>query len=81
MRRRWTALVRKFQSSGQTQAAFCERHGISVSNLQYHLKKTRSSEGREIVPAGFVEVIEADRASGVELQIVFPNGTSVRLRG
>jgi len=81
MRRRWPALIRKFQRSGQTQAAFCERHGISVSNLQYHLKKTRASEEREIVPAGFVEVLEPQRPSNVELQIVFPNGTSVRLRG
>lgn len=81
MRRRWPALIRKFQKSGETQSTFCDRHGISVSNLQYHLKKARSSEAREIVPTGFVEVLEAERSSGVELQIVFPNGTSVRLRG
>jgi hypothetical protein len=34
---RWNALLREFRRSGLTQAAFCERHGISIHSFRKHL--------------------------------------------
>ena len=60
----WRALVSAFHRSGQTQSDFCSDHGLSVSSLQYQLRRERSraddteAEGTaaprllEIVPTG-----------------------------
>jgi hypothetical protein len=34
---RWNALLREFRRSGLTQAAFCERRGISIHSFRKHL--------------------------------------------
>ena len=39
-----TELVSAFQSSDMTQKEFCNRRGIAVSSLQYHLKKSRNEK-------------------------------------
>jgi len=40
--RQWATLLRRYQRSGLTQAAFCSRHGIALSTLGYQLRKHRA---------------------------------------
>jgi hypothetical protein len=45
-------LISRFQASGLTQKQFCTTESISVSTLQYHLKKSRSETiGLSAAPA------------------------------
>ena len=78
--RNWSEVVAAFRKSGTTKKAFCERAGIALSSLSYHLKREVES-----VPAParrFVELsAPRDSITGVELEILLPNGTALRLRG
>lgn len=38
----WRALLSAFHHSGQSQSDFCSDHGLSVSSLQYQLRRERS---------------------------------------
>lgn len=38
----WRALLSAFHHSGRTQSVFCSDHGLSVSSLQYQLRRERS---------------------------------------
>jgi len=76
----WSKLLQQYRKSGQSQKAFCNRHGLSTATLQYQLARSPSTELSR-VPAGFVEVGTPGVAHRVELEIVFPSGAALRLRG
>ena len=38
----WRALLSAFHRSGKKQVDFCSEHGLSVSSLQYQLRRERS---------------------------------------
>lgn len=51
----WRAHVERFESSGLTQRAYCNRHGLSMSSLHRWrrlLANKRPSRSVEIVPIG-----------------------------
>lgn len=77
----WSRLLTRYGKSGESQAAFCERHGISLTTLQYHLKKDRFRQSCEVVPAGFIELSSSSTNSKVELELSLPSGAVLRLRG
>jgi hypothetical protein len=54
IRRRMEALVRRWLSSGETQAAFAARHGVSRTKLRYWLRRTGAA-GRQ-PPVAFAPV-------------------------
>lgn len=41
----WRSVLSTFHRSGQSQAGFCSEHGLSVSSLQYHLRRERFRAG------------------------------------
>jgi hypothetical protein len=41
---RWNALLNDFRRSGLTQAAFCERRGISIHSFRKHLYRVPASK-------------------------------------
>lgn len=48
------ALVRRYEASGMSQAAFAEREGVSVNTVQYWLRRSRDAAPEAV---RFVEVV------------------------
>ena len=67
------ALLERYRRSCETQGAFCEGAGVSVSALQNWLKQERCG-------ALFAEVVPPKRAS-TTVELVFPDGTALRVWG
>lgn len=42
----WNALVTEFESSGLTQAAFCEQRGVSVYSFRRHYQRSAQFAGK-----------------------------------
>lgn len=55
MRHRTDGLIKELQKSGLSQKEFCAKHSISVSTLQYHLKKNRVEHSEK--PRGFISIL------------------------
>lgn len=71
-------LVERWQSSGQTQRAFCGAHGISVSVLSYWLRRYRDHHtGLSDEPGGFVPVHVATPGS-FAVEVALPSGAVLR---
>jgi hypothetical protein len=54
-RRWWTATCEEYRRGNESQRAFCRARGLSVSSLQYWLRKGRS-EATNAVSTALVEV-------------------------
>lgn len=78
IRRRMEALVRRWPSSGETQAAFAARHGISRTKLRYWLRRTGGAGGSVSVAFAPVQVT-ASRDAGDEVVIEIVVGTGERV--
>jgi len=67
----WHWIASEYRESGETQASFCRRHGVTASALQYHLKKpqqeTKSQEVGSFIRIG--ELIEIDLPTGARVRI------------
>ena len=61
----WRALLSAFRRSDQTQADFCSDHGLSVSSLQYQLRRDRSganeADAEESAAPRLLEIVPTDR--------------------
>ncbi len=68
--RQWASLIRTYESSGLTQAAFCRRHHIALSTLSYHLRKHRA--GQHAAPAPHDQPGPACAPSLIELSLPSP---------
>ena len=76
------AQLKDFHKSGLTQKAFCERHNLSISTLQYWLgrerKKTWAQRPSEIVSVGTVEslpnpqILRVTSETGVTVEVERP---------
>jgi transposase-like protein len=76
-------LVERYQASGVTQREFAEREGVTMSALQYWLRKARAGDdgGEEAAERfQFVEVIgeEAEEAGAGGVSLELPGGLSLR---
>jgi|SRR6056297_25317 len=60
----WRALLIAFHRSGKKQVDFCSEHGLSVSSLQYQLRRERSrandTEAEGTAGPRLLEIIPAD---------------------
>ena len=86
---RWNALLREFRRSGLTQAAFCERRGISIHSFRKRLyqaptpKPTPANARSADAAAHFVPVtilpdpIPATAASRQPLELCLNNGRRI----
>lgn len=74
-------MVKRWPSSGETQAAFAARHGVSRTKLRYWLRRTGCARQRPPVAFAPVQVL-ASRPSGPEaaIEIVVETGERVVVR-
>ena len=76
LRRRMGTLVRQWPSSGETQAAFAARHGVSATKLRYWVRRAASNATGPVAFAS-VQVIEPERDGAGVLEIVLGTGERV----
>lgn len=62
----WSAMVEKFEASGQSEDAFCQQERVSLASLRRWRTKPRSTTGRKPKPAGDTTT-SAGAASFVDL--------------
>ena len=77
----WTEIVRRFEASGLSSAAFCRREGVALSSLQRWRKRITSrgdSRFVELVPPA---TSSSPSSSGWSLELTLPNGASLRIQG
>ena len=70
-----SAVVERYLRSGQKQRDFCESEGIAASTLQYWLKLSREDGAK------FREVAPPAGPTSSTIEVIFPDGTAVRIRG
>ena len=75
----WQGIMREYERSGRSRAAFCRSQSISPSTFDVWYRKLRSKQG----PADFVEGKPVGQSSlgGWTVEIELPDGTLARLRG
>ena len=82
----WSALVKAYQASGQSQRAFCDEQGIGQSSLRYWKRRLEPGAGIEPTPAATgsrfvaVQVLEDPPAlSDSGLVVISPHGVRVEI--
>jgi transposase-like protein len=71
-------LIEQWQSSGQTQKAFCAAHDISVSVLAYWLRRYRDHHADlSDESAGFVAV-RVSASGSFAIEVALPSGVVLR---
>jgi Transposase len=77
----WNGILRRFATSGLSSREYCRREGVSLSSLQ----RWRARLAAPSAASGFVELTASSSAPGVEekwtVELTFPSGVSLRLRG
>ena len=68
------ATVASFKSSGLTQREFCKQQQIKLATFSYWYRKIHGNS--QIPVSGFTEVTTPVQSVGLE--VVFPNGVTVR---
>jgi len=75
----WNRHIEGWRASGLSQRAYCEREAISVSTLQWRLRKSRAVQ-RPITPSFVpVEVAVPERACPDPIEVVLLSGRRLRL--
>jgi transposase-like protein len=74
------AMIRDYQASGLSQSAYARKHGLSLSTIQYWLRKVNSHTDekrpvREWIP---IQVSAPDTIMR-HMEISYPDGTTVRI--
>jgi len=75
----WQEILKQYERSGRSRAAFCRSQSISASTFDLWYRKLRSQKA----PEEFVEVKPAVGTSigGWLVEIELPDGTLARMRG
>jgi hypothetical protein len=74
-----TALVRRWQASADTQAAFAMRHGLTRAKLQYWVRRVALATGESIAFTPVKVVPGADAEPGA-MDVVLASGERLVLR-
>lgn len=76
----WQQHIEAWQSSGQTQQAYCKTHELSYHRFGYWRHKFRqpSPEEKRQQDSGFVPVTHSARPPSAGLSLVFPSGLVLR---
>jgi hypothetical protein len=69
-------LAQQWSESGETQAQFAARHGVSATKLRYWLRR-RAPAARDSVGFARVQVFAADPDGQVPIEIVLSTGERV----
>ena len=75
----WQEIMKQYEQSGRSRAAFCRSHSISPSTFDVWHSKLRSKRS----PQDFVEIkpVEEQSIGGWLVEIELPDGTLARMRG
>jgi hypothetical protein len=73
VRRQMTALTRRWEASGETQAEFAERHGVSQGKLRYWLQRVTRSQATAVTFTP-VEVRDAGRPETGTIEVALATG-------
>lgn len=79
-RRRMTALVRRWQSSGDTQGVFAQRHGMSRSKFQYWQRQVEPQLGTGAVAFTAVQVHDATEPAAGVVEVALVTGERLVVR-
>ena len=77
----WRRHLVAWRDSGQSQAAYCRRHGLSLARFGYWRGRWRSTlspsapSAQALVPIVLSEVPRSDE----RIEVTFPNGLQARL--
>jgi len=71
-RRQWARRMQAWERSGQTRAAFCGAHGLSLATFDYWRRQLRAP-GRALVP------VTVSGSTAVPIEIALPNGIRLRM--
>ena len=75
----WRAIVARYERSGLTQAAFCTQEGVALHTFKKHYRPHKEAAPRL---GQFLEVVPSVPArKGWEVELAFPNGLHLRVRG
>jgi transposase-like protein len=76
----WQSQIDAWQSSGQSQQAFCRVHDLNYPQFVYWRRKFRQSATPSSAKAssGFVSVVPTMSAVAGGLSLVLPNGVELR---
>lgn len=80
-RRRMLALVRQWETSGETRRAFADRHGVTLSCFDYWRRQVL--DGRQDKPVEFAPVrVVADQApaGAAVIEVVLASGERMVIR-
>jgi transposase len=76
----WRGIFDQFQQSGQTVQAFCTEKGLSIPSFYQWRRRLRGGDTTALTGLVPVKLLPATpREVAVPIQIVTPNGFSVRL--
>lgn len=79
--REWAEILRRYESSGVGQRAFCAREGVAPSSLQrWRARQGKSSSRRFIDLTPPTSSLRTDDQSW-SLELSLPSGVTIRLRG
>ena len=73
VRRQMTALIRRWEASGETQAMFAERHDVSQGKLRYWLQRARGPQAKPVTFTP-VEVRDAGRPETGTIEVALATG-------
>ncbi len=76
----WQQQLEAWQSSGQTQQAYCKTHELSYHRFGYWHRKFRqpSQEAQSQKGSGFVPVTPSASSQSAGLSLTFPSGLVLR---
>jgi hypothetical protein len=73
VRRQMTTLVRGWEASGETQAVFAKRQGVSQGKLRYWLQRARRPQAKPVTFTP-VEVRDAGRPETGTIEVALATG-------
>ena len=75
----WSGIIARYRQSGMGMKAFCEQEGLTLRTFEEWYRRVRRSETRR---GQFVEVkAPSVVASPGAVEVEFPNGVRLRVRG
>src|SRR5207247_4359763 len=73
-------MVERYERSGKSQREFCEEEGISLSTLQWWMRKAKGVAETEAIALREVEWPAAPPASAWGVELISPRGWTLRHR-
>jgi vacuolar-type H+-ATPase subunit B/Vma2 len=70
-------MIRRYESSQESQKLFCEKESIALSTFSYWLRRYREQQSERA--GSFIEIKSVEREARIELE--YPGGLRIRIYG